>query len=222
MERWSNKLGHRSRKSWALLVGPGDDVREFAGASIPGVVAVIGYDCTSEGKWSATIYRFELAPGVRFIAGHNGWETGRFTEGLAAATGLSADRWADVANALGVSVPTAMAFLRETRPKAAAELDGVEAALAALDEAEPVGAEELTISFGSPTKRERAAGFWAWPVVVTVNNKEVGRVTPTDNGAWTASGSVKVLKEVRAAGTGGGYVTLRLAVPAGAKAEHRA
>lgn len=127
---WSNQLGSRDRKPWLLLVREGR-VHVFSGENIPGVVAVVGTDYCKNGKWSYTTYRLELATGVRAIDGRDGWETGRFVEGLCAAVGFSRpiDRWTDVAEALGVAVPEAMRFLRAWRPKAAARLDEVDAAL---------------------------------------------------------------------------------------------
>lgn len=250
---WSDQQGNRDRKAWALLVGPGDAVTTFSGESIPGVVAVAGHDYNKNGKWSSTTFRLTLADGVRLIAGHNGWETGRFIEGLAAASGRlgsgRVDRWIDVANALGISVPSAMAFLRAWRPKAAEELDQVDRDLEAVDEAAgPEGAEEISISFGSPTRRAQGGGFWTWPVRVFAGPEygaggqrsepppaEIARVVPGPVGdefpSWATPvvcdprgvpAAVRVLSSTHTAGMHGGYVSLRLAVPAGATARHGA
>ena len=220
MYKWSDRIGSRSRSAWLLLVTPDGKVREFTGVNIPGVVAVVGTDYEKAGKWSHTTYRLELAPGVRPIAGRDGWETGRFVEGLrdAVCFGRPVDRWVDVANALGVTVPEAMRFLREWRPKAAEALDAVEEAIEAVDTAADDGAEIVSISFGGPTRRQREAGFWSWPVRVLLDGQEVGRVAKDENGRWVASGRVEILAKEHTSGHGGGYVSMRLAVPAGAEA----
>jgi len=148
MLKWSDEIASRNRSAWLLLVKDGK-VLPFKGETIPGIVAVIGHDSVKDGKWSHTTYRLELAAGVRPIAGHDGFETGRFVEGLRDATsGLfkrPIDRWVDVAEALGVSVQEAQRFLREWRPKAAAALDEVEAALASVMPAEKEAPEVRAI-----------------------------------------------------------------------------
>jgi hypothetical protein len=129
---WSDKLGPRRRRPFLLFIREGK-VIPFEGQDIPGVVAVRGTDYTKQGIWSYTTYRLQIATGVREIAGRDGWGTGRFTEGLGAAVGVpTPDTWADVATALGVSVPSAMEFLRHSRPYAAESLDAVEQSLEAL------------------------------------------------------------------------------------------
>lgn len=139
---YSDELGNRRREAWALIVGPGDEIELFSGKSIPGKVAVIGRDYKKQGVWSHNTYRLQLAPGVRFISGHMGWETGSFPEGLRDATGKPTDRWHEIANALGVSLPVAQAFLREWLPKRSELLDKVESDLASLDETSPEEEEE--------------------------------------------------------------------------------
>jgi hypothetical protein len=203
------------------LVNAEGRVHVFKGENIPGLVAIVGTDYEKAGKWSHTTYRLELAPRVRAIAGKDGWETGRFVEGLRDAVrfGRPIDRWIDVANALGVTIPEAMRFLREWRPKAAEALDAVEEAIEAVDTAADDGAEIVSISFGGPTRRMREAGFWNWPVLVILDGQEIGRVTPTEAG-WVPSGQVEIMAKEHASGHGGGYVSMRLAVPAGAKVYH--
>ncbi len=123
---WSDGIGSRGRNPFLLFVR-GDEAIVFHGQNIPGVVVVRGTDYTKNGKWSHTTYRLELASGIRHIAGRDGWETGRFVEGLASAVGCKTpDTWADTATALGISVPSAMELLRSWRPKAAEKLDEVE------------------------------------------------------------------------------------------------
>jgi hypothetical protein len=214
---YSNKLAPRRRGAWAIVIGPGDELELFTGESIPGKVAVVGCDYTQQGVWSHSTYRLEVAPGVRFLSGHFGFETGTFTEGLRTATGKPTDRWHEVANALGVSLPVAQEFLRGWLPKAAQRLDQIEADLASLDEESPTGAATVSITYGAPTHAERERGFWEWPVrVLDPDGQEVGRVSPKGE----ASGEVNVLKRETISGYGGGYVSLILAVPEGCRAEH--
>jgi len=214
---YSDKLAPRRRGAWAIIIGPGDELQLFSGTSIPGKVAVVGCDYEKNGVWSHHTYRLQVAPGVRFLSGYFGFETGTFTEGLRTATGNPTDRWHEVANALGVSLPVAQDFLRAWLPKAAQKLDQVEADLASLDEESPTGAATVSITYGSPTRAERERGFWKWSVrILDEDGQEVGRVSPEGE----PSGSVRVLKRETLSGHGGGYVSLTLAVPEGCRAEH--
>ena len=222
MFTWSDKMGSRSRSAWLLLIDKEGHIHHFTGETIPGVVVVIGHDYEKAGKWSHTTFRMELAPGVRAIAGMDGWETGRFVEGLRDAVNYRQpiDRWADVANALGVTLTEARRFLQEWRPKAAAKLDEVEDALASIDEHTGGDFEIVVVSFGAPTRRRREAGFWSWPVLVLLDNQEIGRLVP-EGSFYVPSGQVKLLAMETSSGFGGGYVSMRLAVPAGAVAVHK-
>jgi hypothetical protein len=214
---YSNKLAPRRRGAWAIIIGPGDELELFSGTSVPGKVAVVGRDYKKCGIWSHHIYRLEIAEGVRFIPGHMGFETGTFVEGLRDATGKPADRWHEVAEALGVTLPVAQEFLRAWLPETAKRLDQVEADLASIDEASPVGAAVISVSYGGPTRKQRECGFWEWPVrILDEDGEEVGRVSP----GGEPSGEVRVLKREAISGYGGGYVSLLLAVPEGCRAEH--
>jgi hypothetical protein len=132
---WSDKMGHRGRSAWALVVVDGKIMR-FAGESIPGIVAVKAKKYEKNGKWSNTTYALAIGKGVRFIGGKNGWETGSFREGLRDAlpadSRKSIDGWADIASELGVEVSEAQRFLRAFRPREADEIDAAEAAIASL------------------------------------------------------------------------------------------
>lgn len=217
MITWKDKMAPRRRRAWAIVVGPGDEIELFSGDTIPGKVAVVGRDYKKCGIWSHHIYRLEIAEGVRFIPGHMGFETGTFVEGLRDATGKPADRWHEVAEALGVTLPVAQEFLRAWLPETAKRLDQVEADLASIDEASPVGAAVISVSYGGPTRKQRECGFWEWPVrILDEDGEEVGRVSP----GGEPSGDVKVLKWNRIAGHGGGYVSMQLAVPEGCRAKH--
>ena len=135
MMTWKDEMGNRSRKAWLLLVAKGEII-PFAGESIPGVVAVVGRDYTKNGKWSHHTYRLMPGDGVDAVAGHNGWDSNTFAEGLVQARRAApgaADTWEGVAGLLGVTREAAERFLRAWRPKAAERLDETKAAIAAVE-----------------------------------------------------------------------------------------
>lgn len=216
MFEWSDKLGPRERRAW-LVLRKGDDLVAFSGESIPGLCVVVGTDYERAGKWSHTTYRLELAAGVVAIPGRDGWETGRFVEAL------GADTWVSIANALGVSLPSAQRFLRAWRPKAAEALDKIERELAELDESSSEGAEPLTLTFGSPTRRMRNDGFWTWPVTVMDGDRMIGSVSPHPERGWgepVVHGDIRLLDCAQSRGYGGGSISLRVAAPSGARLVH--
>lgn len=221
---WSDGIGHRSRASWLLFVdAKRDRITRFVGASIDGVVAVVGTSFKRDGKWSHTTYRLLVADGIRVIDGRDGWETGRFVEGLQSAVSASApiDRWPSVAEALGVSVPCAMEFLRSWRPKAAEALDEVDARLEQFEEATDAAAasevETVVVSFGSPTRRQREEGFWHTPKAIPGTDEGEVALIASDGG-WVAGnvavhGVSGIVTDVRqSGGYGGGYVAVTVAI----------
>lgn len=224
--RWLDQIGSRGRAPWLLLVR-GDEVIPFSGVGIPGVVAVRGTDYTKSGKWSHTTYRLRLADGIRHIAGRSGWETGRFVEGLGAAVGCKTpDTWAETADALGVSVPSAMEFLRSWRPLAANKLDEVEQSLMALEEAssqQETDSVIVTVSFGSPSTHAIRGGFWEAPKGIPDYEAEI-RIKDREEG-WN-EGNIEVvgisgtiLSVKHSPGMHGGYYAVSVAVIPGTETE---
>jgi len=222
---WNDKNGSRSRTAFLLFI-KGDEVVPFFGETLPGIVVVKGSDYTKQGKWSHHTYRLNLAEGVRHIAGQSGWETGRFVEGLGSAVGCpTPDTWAEVAQAMGISVPSAMDFLRSWRPKAAEKLDEVEAALMDLEDAaeEAVDFRKITVSFGNPSNRAMRDGYWESPKPISGYEAEIRLVDSTQG--WVEgnieligiSGSVLFVKH--SSGMHGGYYAISVAVVPGTEAE---
>lgn len=218
---WSNEMGHRGRAAWLLLVDRDGLVHAFSGESIPTVCVVRNRDFSKCGKWSHTTYLLQLASGVRALAGRDGWETGRFDEGLACVAQVPViDTWAACANALGVTVQEAKRFLREWRPKAAERLDSIEAELVALEESDESaggdGVEKITISFGSPTRKQREAGFWTAPKWVApgvwATLVDPQRDWEADNVAICGCVEGKVIDAVHMRGFGGGSRSLTIAM----------
>jgi len=222
---WSDGIGSRSRSPFILFVR-GDEIISFGGSDIPGVVVVRGTDYTRNGKWSHTTYRLQLANGIRHIAGRDGWDSGRFAEGLASAAGCKTpDTWADTAKALGVSVPSAMDFLRSWRPKAAEKLDEVEQALAKLEEVSEQETDSVivTVSFGSPSNRAIREGYWESPKAITGYAAEIRLLDPSKG--WTEGNiavvgiSGTVLSVKHSSGMHGGYYGVSVAVIPGTETE---
>ncbi len=222
---WSDGIGSRGRKSFLLLIR-GDEVTVFCGQNIAGVVVVRGTDFTKNGKWSHTTYRLQLADGTRHIAGSDGWETGRFVEGLASAVGCKTpDTWADTAKALGISVPSAMEFLRNWKPKAAERLDEVEQSLMELEEVSEKETDSVivTVSFGSPTNRAIRDGYWESPKSIPGYAAEI-RLKNSSTG-WTEGNievlgvSGTVLSVKHSSGMHGGYYAVSIAVIPGTETE---
>jgi hypothetical protein len=204
----------------------GDEVIPFSNKTIVGVAVVRGTDYFRNGKWSYTTFRLQLADGIRHIAGRDGWETARFTEGLASALRCKTpDTWQDVANALGVSVPSAMEFLRSWNPQEAATLDEVEQSLILLEEVseQQTDSEIVTVSFGSPNNRAIREGYWESPKAVPGYNAEI-RLCDTSKG-WVESNinvvgiSGTVLSVKHSAGMHGGYYAVSVALIPGTETE---
>jgi len=223
---WSDGIGSRGRNPFLIFVR-GDEIIPFAGNDIAGVVVVRGTDYTKNGKWSHTTYRLQLADGIRHIAGRSGWETGRFVEGLGSAVGCSTpDTWADTAKALGVSVPSAMEFLRSWRPKAADKLDEVEQSLMALEEAssqQETDSVIVTVSFGSPSNRAIREGYWESPKGIPDYDAEI-RLKDREQG-WNEGNieivgiSGTILSVKHSSGMHGGYYAVSVAVIPGTETE---
>ncbi|MFH1295222.1 MAG: hypothetical protein ABIH84_01440 [bacterium] len=219
-------MGSRGRNPFLLFVR-GDEVIVFEGQDVPGVVVVRGTDYTKDGKWSHTTYRLQLATGIRHIAGRDGWETGRFVEGLGSAIGCKTpDTWAETAKALGISVPSTMEFLRSWRPKAAAKLDEVEQTLADLEEAsskQETDSVIVTVSFGAPNNRAIREGYWELPKGIPGYDVEIRLLDPSKG--WSEGNievvgiSGTVLSVKHSSGMHGGYYAVSVAVIPGTETE---
>ncbi len=223
--QYSDGIGSRGRNPFLLLV-KGDEVIVFRGQSIPGVVVVRGTDYTKNGKWSHTTYRLQLADGIRHIVGRNGWETSRFVEGLALAVGCATpDTWADTAKALGISVPSAMEFLRSWRQQEAEKLDEIEQSLAKLEEVSKKKTDSVivTVSFGSPTNHAVREGYWESPKSIPGYNAEIRKIDAS--GSWIEGNIVvigisgTVLSVKYSSGMHGGYYGVSVGVIPGTETE---
>lgn len=232
---YSDQLGSRGRKPWGVVVGPGDSLVEFSESERVGV-KFVNSTYEQNGKWSHTTWRVILPPGSRLVSGHLGWETGTWREALSRETRQDVVTWLDAARALGVSVASVMDYARQWHKRDARHFDEVDRKLAEADDAaeaaSSAAAEPTTVavSFGAPTRRRMAEGFWEWPLAIRDETGNLrGYVRPgqgkygTDNSVYIPDPDltvVQVLDVVQSSGYHGGYVTVRLALPAGWTAEH--
>lgn len=127
--KWNDGIGNRGRRS-KLLIGKGDQVVEFVGQSVPGLVAVRSSKYEKNGKWSNTDYILVLSPGAWHHIESQSWEEGEFFHGCAspsdAVTRLRKSGYVGADDTmlafLGEKFPKTMERLRET----AASLKSVE------------------------------------------------------------------------------------------------
>lgn len=216
---WSNGIGSRGREPFLLFI-KGDEIIPFNGNDINGIVVIRGTDYTKNGKWSHTTYRLEMSSNVRYIAGSQGWETGRFVEGLGSVVGCKTpDTWLETANALGVSVPSTMEFLRSWLPKAAEKLDEVEESLIKLEEIseQKIDSETVTVSFGCPTNRAISEGYWTSPKEIP--GYDAAEILLKDSSKGWSEGNIEVsgiqgavLSVKHTRGMHGGYYAVSVAV----------
>jgi hypothetical protein len=214
---WSSRPGPRMRRAWLIFV-KNVKIYHFTGESIPGIVAILSATPIKMGKWSHYKYNLLISPGVRFLSGHAGWNTGTFREGLDDTLKgyYPTTRWHEIANALNVPVDEVRAFLTKFRPSEVQELDKIETDIADLGNAAN-DFEEVEVYIGGATRRLRAEGYWSWPIVVEVAGEVVGRM---DISGENITGNIRVIDRTAGLGHGGGWVNFKLLAPAGARALH--
>lgn len=120
---WCNRQGSRDRKAYLHLVDATGVIHEFSRESIPGVVAVTGVAWQKAGKWSNGTFSLSLAPGVRALCGHFGWETGTLAEALASESHQRCDNWDDCAGIYGTSREETERFVRSHSTRTAKIFD---------------------------------------------------------------------------------------------------
>lgn len=220
--KYESQLGSRGRGPWALVI-KGNEVAPFEGKTIQGMCYILSTTSNKNGKWSSTSYDILLTDGVQFLSGHTGWDTGRFTEGLAHSLSKPEPKtWAELARLLGVSVPATMRFLRAWRPKAAENLDKVDEIFDEVEESNASAevVEITTINFGGPNNRQRREGFWTSNKSSEDDSIEIGLIAPNpgaETSQWNVEnirlvrGSGKVIRCDRSGGRNGGWVAVQIA-----------
>ena len=180
---------------------------KFAGKNIAGYCAIAGQEFKKNGKWSNTTYILELAPGVRAIElvspMHGLWGDGLLS-------------WGQACEELGLAIDVLQAIVRAEYPRTAKRLDDLEAFAASAPQGE---VEVVVISFGSPTNRMIASGYWSQPKSAKTTDGRTVVVRPGDGEDWYTPEIVEpigasVLSSDHRPGMHGGYWTVKIAVPA--------
>ncbi len=194
-----------------LYLAKGGEVKKFAGENIPGFCAVATAKYQKNGKWSCTDYSLDLAAGVRTL---------HFLSPMHGTWGDDLGSWGEVIERLGIPIDVAQKIVRNEYPRTAERLDKLEA-FAIEGEAKGGDTEVVVISFGSPTNRAIADGYWEKEKSSQTADGRIVSVVPgkDEHGTtWyrpvvvTPEGS-SVLSSRHRPGMHGGYWTIEVAVP---------
>ena len=133
-----------------LYLAKGGQVVKFKGESIADFCVVEKNIFTKAGKWSNTDYQLGLVRGVRPLY---------FLSPLHQVWGDQFTTWSEVAAELALPLEAAQTIVKSEYPKTAKRLDKIEN-FTLEQEAKGELSETVIISFGSPTLKQAAAGFW--------------------------------------------------------------
>lgn len=190
-----------------LYLAKGREIVKFQGANIPGFCAIASEKYEKNGKWSNTTYHLSLLPGVRPL---------HFLSPLHGMWGDNLESWGAVAEKLGLPVEVAQALIRNEYKKTAERLDNLEALIL---ESENAGSqtELVIVSFGSPTNRQIANGYWDLSKRAQTSNGIDVIVEPGPDG-WgkpvvVEPEGAKVIGAKSSPGMHGGYWNIEVLVP---------
>lgn len=197
-----------------LYLAKGGVARKFAGSNIPGFCAIAAQEHEKNGKWSNTTYHLMLAPGVRAL---------HFVSPMHGVWGDNLASWGEVAQKLGLPVEEAQRIVRAEYPRTGERLDKVEA-FALEAEAAGGAAEIVVVSFGAPTNKQAAQGYWSEPQTgLTSDGREVILRPDASIQGWSGAGwgkpivveppGAKVVSVQHQPGMHGGYWTINVMVP---------
>lgn len=194
-----------------LYLAKSGEVKKFAGENIPGYCAVVTAQYTKNGKWSNTQYVLDLAAGVRPL---------HFLSPMHGTWGDDLASWGEVVEKLGLAVETVHALVRAEYPATGERLDKLENFQLAA-EAEGGDTEVVIISFGSPTNRAIAEGYWSKPKSGKTSDGRTVTVAPGQGqygSDWDKPVAVepegaRVVSSRHSPGMHGGYWTIEVVVP---------
>lgn len=189
-----------------LYLAKGSQVFKFVGMAISNVCAIAAQEYKKNGKWSNTTYKLEMAVGVRPLY---------FLSPMHGTWGQTLPSWGGAATELGLPIEVARRVIGEEYPTTAERLDKVEQFILGSGSVE---AEVVVVSFGSPTNRQAADGFWdSQHRGRTADGRDVV-VAPGPGQDWDSPLVVeppgaRVLSSRHSPGMHGGYRTIEVGVP---------
>jgi hypothetical protein len=194
-------------RSPRLYLAKGTNVKKFTGENIPDYCAVVTAQYEKAGKWSNTDYSLMLSPGVRPL---------HFVSPLHGVWGDALGSWGEVAERLQLPIETAKAIVRFEFIETASRLDKLEE-FAVAGEEKGNDVEVVVISFGAPTNRQIAAGWWAAEKVGMTSGGRTVTIKPGKDGDWenpivVEPEGAKIISATRSPGMHGGYRTVEVAV----------
>jgi len=190
-----------------LYLAKGGEVRKFEGVSIEGFALVKTTKFTKNGNWSNTDYTLVLHDGVRPL---------EFLSPLHGIWGEKFADWGEVIASLQLPLDVAKELVRREYPKTADRLDEIERVVSAMEESGQ-DCERVVVSFGGPTRKARAEGFWESPKQARTANGTVVEIQPGPNG-WNDAEVIqppgaKIISARHSSGHGGGYYAVEVLVP---------
>ena len=205
---YSDKLQPAGRRP-RLYLARGSQAVRFAGENIPGYCVVLTARYEKSGKWSNTGYRLHLLPGTRPV---------ELLSPLHGTWGDSLASWGEVANRLGLPVEAAKAVVIAEYPTTARRLDAIEEAMLASEDGGSSSSELVVVSFGSPTNRQIAGGWWELPKSAETADGRLVTVTAGPDNDWScpvivAPDGATVVASVHSPGMHGGYWAIEVVVP---------
>lgn len=194
-----------------LYLAKGGEVMKFTGSNIFGFCAIAKSKFEKNGKWSNNTYQIDLGPGVRAL---------HFVSPMHGVWGDNLGSWGEVAEKLGLPVDVAQTIIRSEYKGTAERLDKLEE-FALSVESQGATTETVVISFGSPTNRSIADGYWEKSKSSEASDGRIVTVEPGKNeyGAdWSnpfvvVPEGAKVLSSHHKPGMHGGYWTIEVVVP---------
>ncbi len=196
----------KGRRTPKLYLAKGKDVSKFEGGNIEGFCAISTQKYTKQGKWSNTVYSLLLAKGVKPIY---------FLDPLHGEWGDNTSSWGEIAERLNLPVDTIKELVKEEYPRTAKRLDDIEE-FALVQETAEKEIEVVIVSFGSPTHRAIAEGYWENEKSSVTSDGQTVTVAP--NPDWrtpviTEPKDAKIISTNHTRGMHGGYWNIEVAVP---------
>ena len=221
--KWTHQRQPRGRYPVAFFLSPRGEVVPFTGdgyrlgALCPGGPALL--DAVSgprNGHWTATHFKFAVPDGWGFASILPDWDSGRLFPG---------STWEECLSTFGqhfpdrvVSPTSFRAVVAQLRWDCADRLTAADASREAIEDSASDDTEILTITYGSPTRREANEGYWDAPILVTLPTGEQVRVVDSNPNWNDRGGRVAILDRTHCSGYHGGTYTVVLSAPKGAVA----